>query len=78
MDWKIGAQGPAGALGRPGRAVIHGVFETGSGFHVFSCEVVHYGKSLSFQGFFTSTNKILIFAVRLGTGLLFYVIYTLS
>ena len=41
---------------------------------LISCEIAHYGKSLSFvfQEFFARIYKILILAGRLGTRLSFY------
>ena len=50
---------PCGALGKPGRTIIHRIFEANSGFHVFSWEIVHYGKSLIsvFKGFLLVLTK---------------------
>ena len=59
MGWVVGTRGPSGALGKPGLTIVHGVFEAGSGFHVYSCGVVHCGRSLIsvFKGFLLVLTK---------------------
>ena len=44
--------------------ISHKIFETNSSFHVISCEIAHYEKSLIaiFRDFFAGISKIFILA----------------